>query len=86
MEKEFLHSLMTNPDITVELVGRWIWISGDTKPLKEQLKENNFRWSLKKQMWYYHKGKYRRFHNREMSMDEIKMKYPSQTLRRTETA
>ena len=84
MEKEFFKQLLSTKDITIEKIGRWIWISGNTKQLKEELKKNNFKWSYKKQMWYYHKGKYRNIGNYEMTIEEIKAKYQSQTLRSIE--
>ncbi len=39
-------------DIKVEKIGTWLWIGGDTKPHKEELKELGFRWSRKRSKWY----------------------------------
>jgi hypothetical protein len=35
------------------LVGLWLWVKGDTKPYKEQLKELGFRWSPTHTAWYW---------------------------------
>jgi len=40
-------------NVTVELTGSWIWVSGDTRPAKELLKENNFKFSKRHSKWYY---------------------------------
>jgi curved DNA-binding protein CbpA len=42
-----------NLDLTVEVCGLWIWVSGDTKPHKEALKSAGYLWSPKKLMWYF---------------------------------
>lgn len=34
--------------IVIEVVGSWIWVSGDTRHIKETLKELNFKWANKK--------------------------------------
>lgn len=38
--------------IEIELVGSWIWVSGNTYPVKEQLKEAGIFWAGKKKKWY----------------------------------
>jgi curved DNA-binding protein CbpA len=59
----------------VELVGTWIWVSGNTFPHKEILKELGFKWASKKMMWSWHKetDKCRSYKNQ--TMDEVKRKY-----------
>jgi hypothetical protein len=54
VELEKIISLILHfENITIELVGSWIWVSGDTKEIKEKLKELGFKWASKKKMWYY---------------------------------
>ena len=38
--------------VTVELTGVWLWLSGNTQPYKEIIKENGFKWSRNKLKWY----------------------------------
>lgn len=40
-------------DIEVELCGKWIWVDGNTKPVKEELKKLGLRWASKKEKWYF---------------------------------
>ena len=66
-------------NIVIEVVGSWIWLSGDTKSIKETLKELNFKWASKKKMWYY--GEMKGRNPKQKSMDDIKAKYGSQTIK-----
>ena len=66
-------------NILIEVVGKWIWISGDTKEIKETLKNLGFKWASKKKMWYF--GELQKTSNRtEKSIEEIKARYGSQTV------
>jgi hypothetical protein len=69
-------------NIVIELVGSWIWVSGDTKEIKEKLKELGFKWASKKKMWYF--GEMKGRNPKEKSLDEIKAKYGSETLKSNE--
>ena len=35
------------------LIGVWVWITGDTKPIKEVLKAAGCRWHSKRMCWYW---------------------------------
>lgn len=69
-------------NIIIELVGSWIWVSGDTKEIKDKLKELGFKWASKKKMWYY--GEMKSKNPTPKSMEEIKSKYGSETLKSEE--
>ena len=65
--------------IVAELCGSWVWVSGDTKPHKEQLKTAGFHWSQNKKQWYWHHEEPGRKWRREnTSMTDIRRKYGSQ--------
>jgi hypothetical protein len=40
------------PDLRVEITGSWIWVDGDTKPHRHELKEHGLRFSRTKCKWY----------------------------------
>ncbi len=40
-------------DAHVYLIGTWIWIEGQTKPVKEQLKAAGCRWHSERVAWYW---------------------------------
>lgn len=77
-----INTLIKFPGITVELCGSWLWISGDTLPIKDQLKAAGCRWSSSKKMWYWHHPEEgtRRSHGKA-TMTDIRNKYGSQTFK-----
>lgn len=78
--EKIISQILHYEDITIELVGSWIWVSGNTKEIKDKLKEFGFKWASKKKMWYY--GEMKGRNPKQKSMDEIKGKYGSQTFNR----
>ena len=40
-------------DIDLILIGRWIWILGNTKPVKEPLKELSCKWHRDRACWFW---------------------------------
>jgi hypothetical protein len=39
--------------LEVRIDGEWLWVSGDTKPHRIELSDAGFRYSGRKQMWYW---------------------------------
>ena len=70
--------LSAAPDLHVEVCGSWVWVSGDTKPHKELLKENGFKWAMKKLMWFYRPEGERSYSRGTKSIDDIRSVYGSQ--------
>jgi hypothetical protein len=67
--------------IVVELVGRWVWVTGDTYPVKDTLKAAQFAWAGKKRAWFWHKAEDSVSSRGKKTLEEIKAKYGSQILR-----
>jgi len=82
--REIINKLINLPNITIELCGTWLWISGETKPHKDLFKELNFTYSGKKFAWYLKPGTYRKKSKRELSMEEIRSLYGSNRVQREE--
>ena len=80
--EKIISQILHFENITIELVGSWIWLSGDTKEIKDKLKELGFKWASKKKMWYY--GEMKAKNPNPKSLDEIKAKYGSETLKSNE--
>ena len=72
-----INTLLTFPGLTVELCGSWVWVSGDTRQYKEELKEIGCKWSANKKMWYWQNDGKRRYHKKAWSMNEIRGTYGS---------
>ncbi len=68
--------------VEIEIIGCFVWVSGDTKPHKERLKELGFKWHRKKCCWYKSPDGYRRWGKGEYTMDEIRGMYASVRIRK----
>lgn len=66
-----------NLGLTIEICGSWIWVSGDTRPHKNTLKESGFKWAPKKCMWNFRPDDYKSFSRGKFSMDQIREKHGS---------
>ena len=77
--EKIISQILHFENITIELVGSWIWLSGDTKEIKDKLKELGFKWASKKKMWFY--GEMKKRNHKEQSLEDIKAKYGSETLK-----
>lgn len=75
---ELIAKLIRLPGIIIELCGSWLWITGDTKPVKDELKTIGFRWSSSKTALYYHRGCYHKRSGKQCTMDDIRIMYGSQ--------
>jgi len=66
------------PGVEIEIVGTWVWVSGDTKPVREQLKAAGLRWHSKRQRWYWRRFTYRR-HYSGASFETLRRMYSRTT-------
>jgi len=64
-------------NITIEVCGNWIWLSGNTIAYKEELKRLGFYFAPKKAMWYWRPKSFKSSHTKPMEMDYIRSKYGS---------
>ena len=72
-------------DVEIEIIGTWVWVSGDTRPVKAQLKEAGLRWHSKRVMWYWRRFTYRRKYS-GMDFDEMRRAYGSTKFERATDA
>jgi hypothetical protein len=73
-----ISELLTLDDVLIELIGTWIWISGETKKHKEQLKEKGCRWHTKRLCWYWRPAGYSCKQANPGSLELLAKKYGSQ--------
>lgn len=71
--------------IHIELIGCWIWVSGDTRQHADHLKSSEngpkFFWAHKKQMWYFRGEEYKvRLKGKSMEIDDIRRKYGTERI------
>ena len=75
--REMLNRIIHFTGIDIELVGAWVWVSGNTYACKKKLKELGFRWASQKKMWYWHSEAFRKKSRKTLSMDDIRSYYGS---------
>lgn len=74
---EALNAISGLSFIEIEICGAWVWVTGDTKPHKDTLKEAGFKWASKKKAWYFRPEDYRSRSKGSASLEEIREKYGS---------
>ena len=81
--REMLNKIIHFKGIDIELVGAWIWVSGNTYSCKKELKELCFKWASQKKMWYWHSEAFRKKSCKTLSMDDIRSYYGSTNVKNT---
>jgi len=79
-----INAAMTMEGVVIEICGLWIWLSGDTRPHKEAIKEAGYKWASKKRMWYFRPADYKSSSRGKLNMDEIREKHGSKVLNKKE--
>lgn len=79
MWREIIEALIKMQGITIELTGCFLWVGGNTKQYKEELKAMKFRWHSQKMLWYKCPDWYRKTSGKTWTMDEIRNNFGSQT-------
>jgi curved DNA-binding protein CbpA len=73
--KGLIAELMKMEDVVIEIIGCFVWLSGNTKPYKDQIKDLRFKWHTKKFMWYLAPEDYKKRSRKNYEMDEIRSMY-----------
>jgi hypothetical protein len=76
-----LEKIIRLPGIKIEICGLWLWVSGETKPVKDHLKAAGLRWAPKKEQWYFAGVP---ASGRGQSMEHIRNRYGSRVVTREE--
>ena len=75
--REVLQKIIHFTDITIEICGSWIWLSGNTYQYRKELKEIGFMWASQKKQWYWHSETYVKKSRKTLSMQDIRNYYGS---------
>ncbi len=80
--RNVIEKIIHLPEIIIEVVGNWIWVTGNTKPVKDTLKETGFFYASKKIAWYYRSEIFKTRGN-GAPLEQIRRKYGSETINTT---
>lgn len=75
--REVLQKIIHFTDITIEICGVFIWVSGNTYQYKKELKESGFLWASQKRQWYWRPETYVKKSRKTLSMQDIRNYYGS---------
>ena len=73
-----LNSILALDGLNIEIMGVWIWVTGDTITHKNHLKEAGFKWASKKKAWHFRPANYRSSSRGQTPLEEIRAKYGSE--------
>jgi hypothetical protein len=75
--------LRVKMDAEVWLIGLWIWIQGDTKPVKEKLKELGCMWHSQRACWYWRPPELKRYGKSKGDLGYLASKYGAKGFKTT---
>jgi len=75
--REVLQKIINFAGIEIEIVGAWVWVSGNTFSYRNELKEIGFKWASQKKMWHWHTDAFRKKSHKTLSMEDIRSYYGS---------
>ena len=73
--RDLINKLINMDGINIELVGRWIWLTGNTYFHKDTIKSLGFKYASTKKAWYWHSLEDSTANRKKMSLEQIKEKY-----------
>lgn len=78
--KDIVSKIAHLEGIIIEIIGQWLWVSGNTYEYKDQIKGCGFKWAKNKKMWFYHEMKDYKGSKKTTEIEEIRSKYGSKVL------
>lgn len=79
--RQVIEKIINLPGIVIEIVGNWIWVTGNTRPVKDTLKDAGFYFASKKIAWYYRNEAFKTRGN-GAPLEQIRIKYGSEKIHR----
>lgn len=73
--KDIINKIITFKNCKVEIIGNWVWITGNTKYYKEILKSLKFKWIQNKKAWAYHQDRYFKKTKNVYTLEELRKSF-----------
>lgn len=71
-------------EVVIEIIGSFMWLTGKTKPYKDDIAKLGFIYSGVKKAWYKKPDWYKRRNKKQYDLDKIRGMYGSQTVKQEE--
>lgn len=76
--KNAINAIISVEGLIIEVVGSWVWVTGNTYPHRDALKSGGFLFASKKKAWYFRTEEFKvKNTNKNYSLEDIKSKYGS---------
>ncbi len=76
--REQVEKVIHYPGLIVEICGAWIWVTGNTRAVKDQLHAAGYIWAPKKKAWFWRPEQCKNvFRHKGWEMDRIRDQYGS---------
>lgn len=69
---EIINKVIFMDGVEIEIVGRWVWLSGNTYFYKDQIKEAGFMWSSKHRKWFWNGGERKSKKHSNLTYEQVK--------------
>lgn len=79
--EEVIREVLKMHGVIIEICGNWIWLAGETRQYKEQIKTLGCLWASKKKQWYFRPAEHKSSRHKAWDMDKIRSHYGSEVLK-----
>lgn len=76
--REQIEKIIFIPEISIEICGSWVWLNGNTKPVKDIIKDAGFSWAFNKKAWFWKPYAQKGYKHKAWDMEKIRNTYGSE--------
>ena len=73
--RDMINNLIHMEGVIINIIGRWIWLEGNTYSHKDNIKQLGFKWAKNKNAWFWHPAEEKSYNRKKLSLDDIKNMY-----------
>ncbi len=82
---EAINTAMRMEGVEIEICGIWVWLTGNTRPYKDAIKEGGYFWASKKKMWYFRPADYKSSSRGKFNMNQIRDMHGSKFIKKEDS-
>lgn len=66
--------------VSIEIIGTWIWLTGNTFTYKDKIKELKFKYSKSKKSWYFNNEENNTYRRGHFTLDQLRQRFDTTTV------
>jgi len=74
---DVINKIVALKGLIIEVCGRWVWVTGETRQYKEYFKSVGFFWAAKKVAWYWRPADAKTSSRHQLPLEAIRARYGS---------